>query len=89
MTLESILQEIKKDKNWILKVIESCDSVDQLKCCYNIVKSWSSKIKFLIDDYDCPFYKYKDIKKIRSIYILAKDNYYSEIDKRIVERSNI
>ena len=55
MRVEEILSEVKKDKRWILKVINSCESADQLKSCYNIIKSWSNKIKGMIEQYNCPF----------------------------------
>jgi hypothetical protein len=85
MRVDEILFELKKDKNWILKVIDSCNSRDQLKSCYNIIKSWSGKIKGMIDQYDCPFYKYQEIRKIQGIYKSLESKFYIEIDKRIVE----
>lgn len=85
MRIEDILNEIKKDKRWILKVINSCESPDQLKSCYNIIKSWSIKIKGKIEGYNCPFYKYNEIKKIQIIYRTLESRLYSEVDRKIVE----
>lgn len=85
MKVEDILSEVKKDKIWILRVINSCESTDQLKSCYNIIKTWSNKIKKMIDQYNCPFYKYNEIKKIQTIYRTLEYKFYSEIDKKIVE----
>jgi len=83
--MEKILFEAKRDKKWILRVIDSCESIDQLESCYNIIKSWSNKIKSLIDQYDCPFYKYNEMKKIQTTYRSLESSLYLEIDKRIVE----
>ena len=85
MRVEDILSEVKKDKKWILSVIDSCESTDQLKSCYNIIKSWSKKIKGMIDQYNCPFYKYNEIKKIQTIYRSLESKLYCEIDRKIVE----
>ena len=85
MRVEEILLELKKDKNWILKVIRSCESEDQLKSCYNIIKSWSSKIKGMIERYNCPFYKYGEMKRLQTIYKSLESKYYSEIDRKIVD----
>jgi hypothetical protein len=86
MEMNKILLEIRKDNKWILNVINSCDSPDQLKSCYNLIKSWSIKTKSHIDNYKCPFYKYNDVKKLQSSYKLMEIHYYKEIDKRLVEK---
>jgi hypothetical protein len=85
MRLSDILLEVKKDKSWIIKVINSCESPDQLKSCYNIIGSWSKKIKGMIDQYDCPFYKYDEMKKIQTIYKSLESRLYCEVDRKIVE----
>jgi hypothetical protein len=85
MRVEEILSEVKKDKRWILKVINSCESADQLKSCYNIIKSWSNKIKGMIEQYNCPFYKYNEMKKIQTIYRSLESRLYCEVDRKIVE----
>lgn len=85
MTINNILEEIKKDKKWILKVINSCETEDQLKSCYNIIKSWSKKMRIMVDEYSCPFYKYNEIKKIQTIYKFFESRLYSTVDKKIVE----
>jgi hypothetical protein len=89
MRVEDILNEIKRDKSWILRVINSCESPDQLKSCYNLIKSWSNKIKLLIDLYNCPFYKYNEIKKIQTIYRTLESRLYSEVDRKIVEEYSL
>ena len=86
MRIEDIIFEVKRDKRWILKVINSCESEGQLKCCYNIIKLWSLRTKKKIENYNCPFYKYKEIKKIQSIYRSLEFYLYREVDKRIIER---
>lgn len=85
MTINNILEEIKKDKKWILKVINSCETEAQLKSCYNIIKSWSKKMRIMVDGYSCPFYKYNEIKKIQTIYKFFESRLYSTVDKKIVE----
>lgn len=82
---DQILTEIIKDKKWILEVIRSCESVDQLASCKNIVGSWSYRIKNLIKNYDCPFYKFKEIKRINYTYRSLEYKYYSEIQNRIMD----
>jgi hypothetical protein len=83
---DKIIYEIVKDKKWILEVIRSCKSEDQLRSCKNIVKSWSNRIRSIIENYDCPFYKYKEIKKINYTYKNLEHRYYSEIQEKIFEK---
>jgi hypothetical protein len=86
MKKEDILAEIKKDKYWILSVIRSCESEDQLKSCYNIIRSWSNRIKGHIEKYNCPFYKFKEIRNLEIIYKSLENKYYLEIDEKIVNK---
>ena len=67
MKKEDILTEIKRDKYWILSVIRSCESEEQLKSCYNLIKSWSNKTKGFIEKYNCPFYTETREAKIKII----------------------
>ena len=85
MRVEDILSEVKKDKKWIIGVINSCETPDQLKSFYNIIRSWSIKIKAMINKYNCPFYKYNEIKKIQTIYRSLESRLYCEVDRKIVE----
>jgi|688.fasta_scaffold1052525_2 hypothetical protein len=85
---DKILYEIVKDKKWILEVIESCKSEDQLSSCKNIIKTWSNRIRGLIENYDCPFYKYKEIKKINHTYKNLEYKYYSKIQNKIFDEYN-
>jgi hypothetical protein len=86
MKKEDILTEIKRDKYWILSVIRSCESEEQLKSCYNLIKSWSNKTKGFIEKYNCPFYKYKEIKNLEIVYRSLENKYYLEIDEKIVNK---
>ncbi len=85
MRVEDILSEVKKDKKWIIGVINSCETADQLKSCYNIIRSWSTKIKRMIEQYNCPFYKYNEMKKLQTIYKSLESRLYCEVDRKIVE----
>lgn len=84
---DEILKEITKDKKWILDVIRSCESIDQLISCKNIVESWSVKIKNMIGEYHCPFYKFKEIKRINYTYKSLEYKYYSEIQNKIMDKA--
>ena len=83
---DQILSEIIKDKRWILEVIRSCESVEQLSSCKNIVESWSFRIKNMIENYSCPFYKFKEIKRINYTYRSLEYKYYSEIQNKIMDK---